>query len=49
MNLQDKIIVITGSTRGFGNAVARATLEKGAQVVIYGRKQADRAVVPPLA
>lgn len=41
MNLQDKIIVITGSTRGFGNAAARAILEKGAQVVISGRKQAD--------
>jgi len=41
MKLQNKIIVITGSTRGFGNAVARAALEKGAQVVISGRKQAD--------
>ncbi len=41
MSLQDKVFVITGSTRGFGNAVARAVLAKGARVVISGRKQAD--------
>ena len=39
MNLQDSVIVITGSTRGFGNAVARALLSKGATIVISGRKQ----------
>lgn len=39
MNLQDKIAVITGSTRGFGNALARALLARGATVVISGRRQ----------
>ncbi len=41
MNLKDKVIVITGSTRGFGNAVARAVLAKGARVLISGRRQVD--------
>lgn len=39
MKLKETIAVITGSTRGFGNAVARALLAKGATVVISGRKQ----------
>lgn len=46
MNLKETVVVITGSTRGFGNAMARALLAKGAKVVISGRKQetVDRAV-----
>jgi glucose 1-dehydrogenase len=39
MQLKDKIIVITGSTRGFGLATARACLAAGATVVITGRSQ----------
>ncbi|GAB4486346.1 MAG: SDR family oxidoreductase [Anaerolineales bacterium] len=35
--LNDKIIVITGSTRGFGFATAQACLAAGATVVITGR------------
>ncbi|GAB4479144.1 MAG: SDR family oxidoreductase [Anaerolineales bacterium] len=41
MNLKNKVVVITGSTRGFGNALARAVRSKGAWVVISGRRQAD--------
>jgi len=46
MELTNKVIVITGSTRGFGNAMARALLAKGAKVVISSRKQetVDRVV-----
>lgn len=46
MELKGKVVVITGSTRGFGYAVARAMLAKGARVVISGRKQetVDRVV-----
>jgi NAD(P)-dependent dehydrogenase (short-subunit alcohol dehydrogenase family) len=40
-SLQDKIVVITGSTRGFGRAVAEALLKAGATVVVSGRKQVD--------
>lgn len=41
MSLQDKIIVITGSTRGYGFAVAQEALEAGATVIISGRSQAS--------
>jgi NAD(P)-dependent dehydrogenase (short-subunit alcohol dehydrogenase family) len=37
--LQDKVIVITGSTRGFGYAIAEAMLQAGAKVVISGRSE----------
>ncbi len=50
MNLQNKVVVITGSTRGFGHALARALLARGAAVVISGRQQATvDAVVAQLA
>ena len=35
--LKDKIVVITGSTRGFGYAIAEAMLKRGATVVVTGR------------
>lgn len=43
--LQDKVVVITGSTRGFGLAAARAFLRAGATVIVSGRSQQalDRA------
>jgi NAD(P)-dependent dehydrogenase (short-subunit alcohol dehydrogenase family) len=37
--LSDKIIVITGSTRGFGYSLAQEMLKAGASVVISGRSQ----------
>jgi NAD(P)-dependent dehydrogenase (short-subunit alcohol dehydrogenase family) len=37
--LKDKIAVITGSTRGFGYAIAEAMLEAGASVAITGRSK----------
>ncbi len=37
--LANKIVVITGSTRGFGLATAQACLKAGATVVITGRSQ----------
>ena len=38
MNVKDKIVLITGSTRGIGNAIAREFLVGGAKVVICGSK-----------
>lgn len=38
MNVKDKIVLITGSTRGIGNAIAREFLMGGAKVVICGSK-----------
>ena len=39
MTLQDKIMVITGGTRGYGFAVTREALAAGATVIISGRSQ----------
>jgi NAD(P)-dependent dehydrogenase (short-subunit alcohol dehydrogenase family) len=39
ISLKDKVAVITGSTRGFGYAIAEAMLKVGAAVVISGRSQ----------
>ena len=39
MQLKDQIIVITGSSRGFGLATARACLAAGATVIVTGRSQ----------
>ena len=39
MNLENKVIVITGSTRGFGYKIAEEMLKHGARVVISGRNQ----------
>jgi NAD(P)-dependent dehydrogenase (short-subunit alcohol dehydrogenase family) len=38
VSLKDKVTVITGSTRGFGYAIAEEMLQGGAIVVITGRK-----------
>ncbi|MFN8410786.1 MAG: SDR family oxidoreductase [Anaerolineales bacterium] len=37
--IKDKIVVITGSSRGFGYAIAESFLEAGATVAITGRSQ----------
>jgi NAD(P)-dependent dehydrogenase (short-subunit alcohol dehydrogenase family) len=39
--LKDKVIVITGASRGIGEAIARACVEAGAKVALASRKQAD--------
>lgn len=45
-HLRDKVIVITGSTRGFGYIAAKELLRAGATVVVSGRSQEalDQAV-----
>ena len=39
LKVENKIVVITGSTRGFGYAIAEELLKEGAKVVISGRSQ----------
>jgi NAD(P)-dependent dehydrogenase (short-subunit alcohol dehydrogenase family) len=41
--LVNKVIVITGGTKGLGKGVALACLKEGAKVVISGRSEADGA------
>ena len=38
-DLTGKVAIITGSTRGIGNAIAKLMAKNGAAVVITGRKQ----------
>ena len=37
MRLRDKAIIVTGSTTGIGEAIARRYVAEGAQVLIHGR------------
>lgn len=39
MRLRDKTILITGSTTGIGEAIARRAVAEGAQVLIHGRDE----------
>jgi NAD(P)-dependent dehydrogenase (short-subunit alcohol dehydrogenase family) len=39
MKLKDKVIVITGSTRGIGHAIAEACAKEGALLVICSRHE----------
>jgi NAD(P)-dependent dehydrogenase (short-subunit alcohol dehydrogenase family) len=39
--LKDKVIVVTGASRGIGEAITRACIDQGAKVVLASRKQAD--------
>ena len=39
--LKDKVIVITGASRGIGEAIARAAVDGGAKVCLASRKQGD--------
>jgi len=39
MELEDKVIVITGSTRGIGRAIAEGCAKEGARVVICSRQE----------
>ena len=38
-NLQDKVFMVTGGSRGIGLAIARSLLEQSARVIICGRKE----------
>ena len=43
--LEGKVALVTGASRGIGEAIARAFAERGATVVLSSRKQADLDVV----
>ena len=46
MNVEDKVVLITGSSRGIGNAIAREFVKEKAKVVVCGSKleNAEKAV-----
>jgi NAD(P)-dependent dehydrogenase (short-subunit alcohol dehydrogenase family) len=39
MKLKDKVVVVTGSTRGIGRAIALSCVQQGARVIISSRKE----------
>ncbi|RIK78120.1 MAG: short-chain dehydrogenase [Planctomycetota bacterium] len=39
MRLTDKVVLVTGSTTGIGEAIARRALAEGARVVLHGRNE----------
>ena len=50
MRLQDKCILVTGSTTGIGEAIARRAVAEGARVVVHGRdRERGEALVAELA
>lgn len=41
MNFKDKIVLVTGGSRGIGLEIARSLLQQSAKVIICGRKEAN--------
>ncbi|MBM6613943.1 3-oxoacyl-[acyl-carrier-protein] reductase [Desemzia sp. RIT804] len=48
MNLKDKTVIVTGSSRGIGKAVAVEFAKKGANIVLNGRKPIAESLMEEL-
>ncbi|MBA1394435.1 SDR family NAD(P)-dependent oxidoreductase, partial [Lactobacillus sp. XV13L] len=45
MELKDKVVLVTGSSRGIGLAIAQAFAKQGANIVLNARKPIDETVI----
>ena len=45
MRLHDKVILVTGSTTGIGEAIARRAIAEGARVLVHGRDEERAAAL----
>ena len=45
MKLQDKAIIVTGSTMGIGKAIAQQAIREGARVLIHGLERTEGEAV----
>ena len=49
MRLKDKVIIVTGSTQGIGEAMARRFVAEGATVIMHGLERGlGRAGLSPI-
>jgi NAD(P)-dependent dehydrogenase (short-subunit alcohol dehydrogenase family) len=49
VRLQDKVVIVTGSTTGIGEAIARRCVQEGARVLVHGRnRRAGEAIITSL-
>ena len=45
MELKDKTVFVTGSTRGIGLAIAKAFAQEGANIVLNGRREISEELI----
>lgn len=48
MDLKDKVVLVTGSSRGIGLAIAKAFAKKQAKIVLNARRPVDSAIIEQL-
>ena len=48
MELKDKTVIVTGSSRGIGKAIALEFAKKGANIVLNGRKPIEESLIEEL-